>query len=228
MSLILSIDTSGTVGTVMVQQGDAEVSSLFNHNPADHAAFLPTAIHGVLLQAGVSMAQLSAVSVCAGPGSYTGIRVAVAAAKGLCFGSDKPLILVSSLELLVQEQILKGELPAAYICPMIDARRNEVFCAMYNSKGDMVEGATAKTVDENFYNNYVRHAVLYTGNGSFKALTLEGVNPQLVVSSVSTSAAMRKLSLVKFLQKEFTDVGAAKPLYAKAFYSTQQKHSHRG
>ncbi|MBA2250622.1 MAG: tRNA (adenosine(37)-N6)-threonylcarbamoyltransferase complex dimerization subunit type 1 TsaB, partial [Chitinophagaceae bacterium] len=132
MALILNIDTCTENAIVSLANNDVIIGTMNNSNQKDHASFLHTAIKNLLDKSGILISQLNAIAVTAGPGSYTGIRVGMAAAKGLAYALQIPLISLNTLEVIAMCSIIQSENKDAFFCPMIDARRMEVFTAVYD------------------------------------------------------------------------------------------------
>ena len=144
MSLILNIDTATEKAHVSFAKDGLVINSLYSESQKEHASFLQTAIQQLTKLSGVQLKDLDAVAVTAGPGSYTGLRVGMASAKGLCYALKKPLITLGTLEILTcfcYWIVFKITMTPVLLCPMIDARRMEVFTAIY--KTDLSVSASA-------------------------------------------------------------------------------------
>ena len=145
MALILNIDTSLETASVCLAKDAVAVKLLINENQRDHASWIHNAIHLALQDSGCLITELEAVAVSNGPGSYTGLRVGLATAKGLCYGLGIPLITISTLKMMATAVKHKA---SDLICPMIDARRMEVFTAVYNKDLLELSPAQAMIIDE--------------------------------------------------------------------------------
>src|SRR5665647_1745116 len=132
MALILNIDTATESAIISISEKDKIIDSVTNSNQKDHASFLQPAIKNLLQKADLSINKLNAIAVTAGPGSYTGLRVGMASAKGLCYALKIPLITINTLEVMALSSLKQIHDPSALYCPMIDARRMEVFTAVYD------------------------------------------------------------------------------------------------
>ena len=136
MSLILNIDTATDIAHISISKSGVILDSVTNKEQKDHGSFLQPAIQQLLKNNFISIQELDAIAISAGPGSYTGLRVGMASAKGLCFALEKPLITISSLEIIAYAAILEAGTQTAntgvLFCPMIDARRMEVFTALFS------------------------------------------------------------------------------------------------
>ncbi|HEY6438175.1 MAG TPA: tRNA (adenosine(37)-N6)-threonylcarbamoyltransferase complex dimerization subunit type 1 TsaB, partial [Ignavibacteriaceae bacterium] len=166
--MILSLETSAKVCSVAIHDNERLVVTSEIHIEQSHASKLAVLIEEVKKKAGIELNQLSAVAISSGPGSYTGLRIGTSTAKGLCFSLNLPLISVGSLELLAFQ--MKEHNPQnAYLCPMIDARRMEVYCLMVDSSLKMIRSTEAKVIDETSFKEYLdKGTVLFFGDGSDK------------------------------------------------------------
>lgn len=183
----------------------------------DHAAWLHPAIAALLKETGTGFGQLQAIAISEGPGSYTGLRVGMSAAKGLCYALRLPLLTVSTLRMMTEAI----DAPASEIlCPMIDARRMEVFTAMYNRKGEEVLPPANLILDENSFSAVLdKHTVSFFGNGSKKWKTICQHRQAQFPEVQAHAGHMIKLALAKYERKEFADLAYAEPYYGKDFYS---------
>ncbi len=133
MAIILNIDTATTIGSVTLAKDGVVLQTLKNEKERDHAAVLTLFIQEILKTQQILPTQLDAIAVSAGPGSYTGLRVGVATAKGLCYTWNKPLLGISTLHMMAQGLLAQQQDAAAMYCPMLDARRQEVYTAVYDA-----------------------------------------------------------------------------------------------
>jgi len=216
MATILNIDTAISSASVCLSR-DAEVVQLaINPNRQDHASWLHLAIKKMLEDAGLESRDLEAVAVTIGPGSYTGLRVGLAAAKGLCFALKIPLIGISTLELIAQ--VVRYE-EAEFYCPLIDARRMEVFMAVYKKNLEPVVAPCAMIIEENSFDFLLaRGKVLFTGNGMKKLEKVVSHPNAVYKNSMATAAQMIQMSENKFGKKKFEDTAYIEPFYIKEFY----------
>lgn len=221
MSFILSIDTAVTEASVCLSN-DTEVSALkANNQTNESASWLHTAIQQLLHEAGVSINQLAAVAVSAGPGSYTGLRVGMAAAKGLCYALQIPLITINTLHMMASAA--KDE-PTDLLCPMIDARRMEVFTGLYTHTLQEVQPAHALVLQPDSFSNALQHSTItFFGNGSEKFQTLIQ-HPNAFFKAITANAAqMAVLASDSFQQKKFADLAYSEPFYGKEFFSPARR-----
>ncbi|MCK7558859.1 tRNA (adenosine(37)-N6)-threonylcarbamoyltransferase complex dimerization subunit type 1 TsaB [Chitinophaga sedimenti] len=170
MALILNIDTATSIGSVCLAKDGEVLHTIRNAEQRDHAARLPLFVREVLQTAGITSAQLDAIAVSAGPGSYTGLRVGAATAKGLCYAWKKPLIAIGTLELMANGMINATGNKDALYCPMIDARRMEVFTAVYDASITPLLVPQALVLDEQSYQNWITTSgdILFFGDGAAK------------------------------------------------------------
>jgi len=171
----------------------------------------------VLAEVGLNTKDLDAIGVTTGPGSYTGLRVGLSAAKGMCFALNIPLIGLNTLE--VMGHAVKNE-AADFYCPLIDARRMEVFTAVYNKNMEEVVGPCAMLIDENSFGSLLTLGkILFTGNGTEKFMKTVTHPNATYKNSVITAAEMVGLSENKFVEKKFANTAYTEPFYIKEFYS---------
>jgi len=217
MALILNIDTAIDVATVSLSENGRLKSFLTNENQKDHAAWLQPAIKKLLEENKVDAFQLNAIGVNNGPGSYTGLRVGLSSAKGLCYAWKLPLIAVNSL--LVLANAVKDE-ETDLICPMIDARRMEVFTAVYNKDLVEVEKPQSMVLNEySFFNILMGQKILFLGNGSPK-FELICKSPHAIFKKFAINpASLCALTYKKFVGNDFVDLAYVEPLYLKEFFT---------
>jgi tRNA threonylcarbamoyladenosine biosynthesis protein TsaB len=217
VNLILNIDTAVVSASVCLGRDGEPLAQKINPTQKDHAAWLHTAISELLAEQGISLSQLDAIAVSAGPGSYTGLRVGMATAKGLCYALKKPLIAINTLEMMaagVEEK--DGD---SLLCPMIDARRMEVFTAVYRRNGDVLMEPTNLILTEDSYSHLLQtNRILFFGNGSGKFAPLLSHPHASFQNREATAEQMAALSDEKFRQKQFADLAYTEPFYGKDFY----------
>jgi tRNA threonylcarbamoyladenosine biosynthesis protein TsaB len=223
MSLILSIDTATDNASVSISKEGAIIAEVSNAAQKDHGGYLQPAIKSMLITSGISIDQIDAIAISAGPGSYTGLRVGLSSAKGLCYALNKPLIALGTLEILAYAAIMEtdtGNLNSNRLfCPMIDARRMEVFTALYNSTLQPTLEPCALVLNEgSFANSLLKNQVLFFGNGAQKWKQICSHKNALFVSILSNTLAMNKLAYEKFNQNDFADLAYCEPLYLKEFF----------
>lgn len=225
---LLLIETSTEVCSVALSNGDKIISERIIKEPKAHARIIGSFIEEVMEEASSSVDRCSAVVVSEGPGSYTGLRVGVSIAKGLCFGSGIPLIAVSSLELLARLCVQEGDLPQGVltIAPMIDARRMEVYTCRFDRDCHAVSKTEAMVLDENSFSSELSEgSVIFTGDGAKKAMDVIK-HPNAMFRILDASAkGMLKPALDKFNKGEFVDTAYFEPFYLKDFIAGVSKRS---
>lgn len=225
MSLILNIDTATALGSVCLSKDGQVLQTLVNREQQDHAATMVLFVQEILQTQQVKPAQLDAIAVSAGPGSYTGLRVGVATAKGLCYAWEKPLIAVSTLQMMAQGLLTQLQDTGAMYCPMLDARRMEVYTALYKADLAPVIAPQALILTPDAFSEQLNAGKIYFfGNGSEKWQQLLSPGPNALFVPYEISAAhMISLSEAAFDRKDFADTAYFSPFYLKPFYSPAKK-----
>ncbi|HMR92120.1 MAG TPA: tRNA (adenosine(37)-N6)-threonylcarbamoyltransferase complex dimerization subunit type 1 TsaB [Chitinophagaceae bacterium] len=216
MPLILYIHTAIDSASVCLAGNNKAPQQLLNGQQKDHAAWLHPAIKKIMTGAGVTFTDLDAVAVSAGPGSYTGLRVGMAAAKGICYAGHLPLIAINTLEMMAAA-VQKEE--ADFICPAIDARRDEIFCALYNARLEMITAPAAVILGADSFRLHLgKGLVNFTGNANEK-IHRQVTHPNARFSAaIATAADMQTLAEKYFTEKKFADPAYAEPYYLKDFF----------
>jgi tRNA threonylcarbamoyladenosine biosynthesis protein TsaB len=192
-----------------------------NEKQKEQAGWLHLTIDKMIKDAGCTMQDIKAVAVSNGPGSYTGLRIGLSAAKGLCYALQIPLITVGTLQMMVQG-IEDNE--ANLYCPMIDARRMEVFTAMYDGEGKEIAAPAALILDANsFAEELKENRVLFFGNGAGKFKNICSHTNAIFKALETDASQLAKLSQEKFTAGDFADVAYSEPLYVKDFFTTYKK-----
>ena len=220
---ILHIETSSKNCSVAISDGGnllclcEEVSDNYKQSESLHS-FVKWALEG----AEISLKDLDAISLGKGPGSYTGLRIGAASAKGFCFGLNIPLIAVNSLETMVEPFINKKY---DLIIPLIDARRMEVYTAVFDADMNVLEATNAKIIDNDSYRDFLRASeITFIGDGAEKcASTLNHSNARFNLANYNSAKYMAKLAEEAFKMKKFEDVAYFEPFYLKDFVVTQPK-----
>ncbi len=221
MSLILNIDTATENAHVSLAKDGQVLHSLGSGAQKEHAGFLQAAIQELIKLAGVQFKDVDAVAVTAGPGSYTGLRVGLASAKGLCYALKIPLITIGTLEVLAASA-LQLYPPAAdeniLFCPMMDARRMEIFTAIYQHDLQEYLQPCAMILDEfSFEKDLLKNKIIFFGSGSEKWKKICN-NPNAIFKSVSVlPESLGNSSNMLFLEKKFTSLAYSQPFYLKEF-----------
>ena len=226
MSCILNIETSTDVCSVSVSQDGACIFSQEDHEGPNHAVKLGTFVDEALSFADSHAIPLDAVAVSCGPGSYTGLRIGASMAKGICFGQDLKLIAVPTLELMAVPVLLREEVEeGALLCPMIDARRMEVYSAVYDRALHEVRGIQADVVDAETYREYLdRGPVYFFGNGAEKCMEVINHPHARLIKGVEPLAKwMFPIAERRIAQEKYEDVAYFVPFYLKDFVAHQPK-----
>lgn len=220
MSYLLCIDTAVDTASVCVALGNTVLAQKQNRESREGAAWLHTAIDELLQENGLMLPQLQAIAVSAGPGSYTGLRVGMAAAKGLCFALQRPLILIDTLQMMA---VAAGVQEDTLLCPMIDARRMEVFTALYRTDLSVYMPSRNLILDESsFAEELSLNRINFFGNGSTKFQPLCN-HPNARFSEVEAFAShMAGLAAQAFERNDFADLAYSEPNYGKDFHSVKQ------
>ena len=226
MSCILNIESSTDVCSVSVSQDGACIFSQEDHEGPNHAVKLGTFVDEALSFADSHAIPLDAVAVSCGPGSYTGLRIGASMAKGICFGQDLKLIAVPTLELMAVPVLLREEVEeGALLCPMIDARRMEVYSAVYDRALHEVRGIQADVVDAETYREYLdRGPVYFFGNGAEKCMeVINHPNARLIKGVEPLAKWMFPIAERRIAQEKYEDVAYFVPFYLKDFVAHQPK-----
>ena len=224
MKYFLNIHATTSIAVIALCIDDKVVASRINPDPKQHASFLHEAILQLLSDNQITVQDLSAVGVTNGPGSYTGIRVGLAAAKGLCYALNIPLITFNALQSLALTLInTQPDVQANYFA-MIDARRMEVFIAGYNEKLEEVFAPQAMVLDEDVLDDFKDRKIYFFGDGSAKFKDMwQGSNTIFVENIEISPEAMAQICFLKYRSKNFENIAYAEPLYLKEFYSNIKK-----
>ncbi|MBU3820940.1 tRNA (adenosine(37)-N6)-threonylcarbamoyltransferase complex dimerization subunit type 1 TsaB [Flavobacteriaceae bacterium XHP0103] len=222
MALILNIETATTNCSVSVSKNG---KTLFlkedNNKNYSHAESLHVFIDTAIKESGVSLNAIDAIAVSKGPGSYTGLRIGVSAAKGLCFALNKPLISVPTLEALAHQVMTENGL----IVPMLDARRMEVYSAIFDKNHNLVRETQAQILDSNSFGTYLdKSKVYFIGNGVNKAKELiQHPNAVFINDKLPSANEMGLLAFNKYKISDFEDVAYFEPYYLKDFVALKPK-----
>lgn len=217
MSLLLNIDTAIQTASVCLSKEGKSLGVKVNPTQKDHAAWLNAAIQELLQEYGYSLGNVAAVAVSAGPGSYTGLRVGMATAKGLCYALKIPLITVSTLKMMAAAA---SHVTTDLICPMIDARRMEVFYAVFNRNLiEIISPQNSILAENSFQELLQKNTITFFGNGSNKLQNLIKSNQAHFEEIEVTAAHMSELSFQCLQEGNFADLAYSEPYYGKEFYS---------
>ena len=221
---ILCIETSTTVCSVCVTADDKILAHKEINNGFSHAENLHVFIEDVLKEANLSIKQINAVAVSKGPGSYTGLRIGVSAAKGLCYALQIPLISIDTLQAMAYEVNSKFKIQNSELlyCPMLDARRMEVYCAIYDKNLEAILPVNALVLDEKSIEILnINKPIYFFGDGMPKAKELlQTIKNSFFIEAIFPSAkSMAELAFNKFKQNIVEDVAYFEPFYLKEFFT---------
>lgn len=221
MAFILNIDTAVTTASVCIAENDKPVKTLVSEVQKDSAAWLHPAIKQILAESGITPQQIDAIAVSAGPGSYTGLRVGMAATKGLAYALQKPMVLISTLQMMAMAAAGKAE---GLLCPMIDARRAEIFTAIYTRELAEFVPPCNLIVELNPFLSILHEQVIsFFGNGCAKLETLLQHHNARFEKIEATAEHLCSLSFRAYTQKQFADTAYAEPEYGKTFFTPAEK-----
>ncbi len=226
MPCILHIETSTSVCSVAISEDGQAIFNKEDLNGPSHAVSLGVFVDEALSFADSHAIVLDAVSVSCGPGSYTGLRIGVSMAKGICYGRNIPLIGIPTLEVLSVPVLLYHELPDdALICPMIDARRMEVYAAVYDRALQVKRPIAADIIDENSFQEFLNeHPVYFFGNGAAKCREkINHPNAHFIDDILPLAKLMSPLAEKTFAKGDFKDVAYFEPFYLKEFVASKPK-----
>jgi len=222
LAYILNIETSTkNCSVALSESGKIIALKELNDGNYSHAEKLHIFIEAILKESNVDMQQLSAVAISKGPGSFTGLRIGVSTAKGLCFALDIPLISVNTLQSLA----LQITADNGVIVPMLDARRMEVYSAVYDTNNNLVRKIEAQILDETSFQNYLEsQPVYFIGDGVPKTKDLiSHSNTFFVDDKLPSANEMGMLAFEKFQQKDFENTAYFEPFYLKDFVAHKKK-----
>lgn len=233
MGLILCIESSDQVCSVSLSRDDQLIAIEENYEGRSHATLLAVSVQKILKQINTGAGALSAVAVSIGPGSYTGLRIGLSVAKGICYGANLPLIAVNTLQAMangIQKDKSFTGLYQKYegflmLCPMIDARRMEVYTALYSPALETVEGTVAEIVSSGTFDHYLKDKhVLFFGSGAQKCREeIQHPNAHFISNFQPSSRHMIPLANKAYKLKQFEDIAYIEPFYLKDFIATIPK-----
>lgn len=221
MANILLIETSAETCSVAIACDGKIIGFQMSDEPMQHATHLPVYIETAMKLIREQNITLDAIAVSSGPGSYTGLRIGVSTAKGLCYALGCKLIALNTLKIIATA--LRQQGPAnAIICPLIDARRMEVYTAMYDCNLNELSPAEAKIIDENSFADIDR-PIYFCGNGAEKCSTvIKNPNAQFDTTIKPIANMMVELAEEAYSNNQFEDVAYYEPFYLKEFYTPQK------
>lgn len=227
MSCILNIETSTETCSVAVAQDGGIIFEKINNEPNSHTKYLAKFVEEALSFAESHAIPLDAVAVSSGPGSYTGLRIGVSTAKGICYGKNVPLIAIPTLKMLCVKPLLSDDIEDenALLCPMIDARRMEAYTAIYNRALREVREVKAEVIDATTYNEWLDKGLVYFfGNGAEKCKEIiNHPNARFIDNVVPTAKSMLPLAELAIAKGQYEDVAYFEPFYLKDFVAIKSK-----
>ncbi len=226
MALILQIDTATEHASICLSKNGVPILSKVSMDQKNHGSFLQPAIQELMTKYGQQLSNLDAIAVSEGPGSYTGLRVGLASAKGLCYALQKPLITINTLKIIAISVIKSaGDTANNYLyVPMIDARRMEVFTAIYDNKLNVIEAPNAKILDEDSFVSVLKdHSVIFSGSGSVKFQPICNHHHAIFSKVQHQAEDMSELAFNALEEKKFANLAYCEPYYLKSFYSPPPK-----
>ena len=227
MSKILHIETSTTVCSVCISENEICKHSRENFTGNNHSELIGVFVRDLLQESNLRPQDLDAVSLSIGPGSYTGLRIGTSFAKGLCYGSEIPLITIPTLKIIAQNALEKYNIEEnALLCPMIDARRMEVYRCIYDTRLNEVSATEPEIIDENSFAEILKDKKIYfCGNGAEKCKQFITHKNAVFLSDVYPLAtSMIKLANEAYNNKDFADLAYFEPFYLKAANVTMPKN----
>ncbi|MEO8150960.1 MAG: tRNA (adenosine(37)-N6)-threonylcarbamoyltransferase complex dimerization subunit type 1 TsaB [Bacteroidia bacterium] len=233
MALILNIETATETCSVALAKDGKVLAYRESSEPKAHAAHLTLFIEEVIKNAGINYNDLDAIAVSKGPGSYTGLRIGVSTAKGLCFALDKPLLSVNTLQAFsdyfISDYLNKSGNDIHHdvlFCPMIDARRMEVYTAVFDEHLNFIEPTQAIILNEHSFNGLLQsNRMVFFGTGATKLqqIVLTSINAVFVSGCENSAKGMVRWSEELYKSGDFEDLAYFEPFYLKDFITTQSK-----
>lgn len=219
MPLLLSIETSTKTSSIAIHENGELISSQNVHVEKSHAEYLALSIKYLMQTSGLSIKSIDAVAISRGPGSYTGLRIGTSTAKGICYAMDAKLIGINSLEAMAYG-MTKYQYEDIFLCPMIDARRMEVYCLVAKKDLTIVEKTCAKIIDENSFSELLTDKkIIFFGDGAIKCKAVLGHTKNAIfIEGVHPSAEhIGALAWKAYRNNQFEDTAYFEPFYLKDF-----------
>ena len=229
MALLLNIETATPVCSVAISQNSEIIGILESREDRSHASMLAPFIHEIFKKNAIRKSEIDAVAVSRGPGSYTGLRIGVSTAKGISYAMNKPLIAVDTLQAMAYGLMKKSDQeisepidPETWLCPMIDARRMEVYSTIFDVHMNQKREINAEIIDSRSFQDILsQRRVLFFGSGAGKCKTvLNHPNASFIDHFVPSAEYLIPFSEEKFHRREFEDVAYFEPFYLKDFIAT--------
>ena len=229
MAYILCVETATEICSVAIANDGKTIAIAEDKLGNNHASQLHILVQKVLDIASITLQDLNAIAVSKGPGSYTGLRVGVSSVKGYCYVLNIPLIAINTLQSLANGYLMQNPNYSGLICPMIDARRMEVYCAVFDSNLNEILPTQAKIIDEHsFANELAQNEIVFIGNGAAKCQSKFEYSSRLSgtkfeIGYVCNASFISSLAQAAFDKNEFEDVAYFEPYYLKDFVGTVAK-----
>lgn len=228
---ILNIETATSICSVALTKNNELLSRRESDDRNSHSSKLTLFIDEVIKEVDINYTDLDAIAVSKGPGSYTGLRIGVSTAKGLCYALDKPLISVGTLQAMalgMAEKFITEKLfeKSVLFCPMIDARRMEVYSALYDSNNKEVREIRAEIIDKNSFSEFLQNnKIIFFGDGASKCkqVLTHRENAIFIDNFFPSASFMTEIADLKFKNKDFEDVAYFEPFYLKDFIPGKPK-----
>ncbi len=227
MATIISIETSTEVCSTALEIDGENVWERHQTEGQQHSTLLAPYLKEMKDFMTAQNIKADAVAVSSGPGSYTGLRIGVSTAKGLCFGADVKLLAIPTLRVIAQSVLSSNTLPTdALLCPMIDARRMEVYTAFFDTQLNQVRETSADIItEESFHELLDQHPCYFFGNGAQKCKsTITHANAHFIDGVIPLATNMAKEAEEAYKRQEYQDVAYFEPAYLKEFIATQSKN----
>lgn len=226
MSCILHVETSTEVCSVGISENTEMIYYEETNQPMSHSSLLGIFVKKAMEYLDQAGKKADAVAISCGPGSYTGLRIGTSMAKGLCYGLDIPLIAIPTLKIMTVNLIHEKQYKSCLFCPMIDARRMEVYTALYDDNLNTIQNTTAKIIDEDSFADLLgNNRIIFFGNGAEKCKSKISHPHAIFVDNIyPTAKNMVYLSLEKYNESQFEDVAYFEPYYLKDFVATTPKN----
>jgi len=218
VAYILSLDTSTKVCSVAIHDNGQLIGSQEYYLQKSHSSLLPSIIKELIENIGINLQDVQAIALAAGPGSYTGLRIGTATVKGLCFALNIPLIALDTLDSLTEQVSWIRQVGEYVLCPMLDARRMEVYCKLISADGDILWNTNPVVVDTTTFVEYKNKHLLLYGNGAEKLASIMEKYSCTILQNIHPSASfMGRIAFNKFRKKDFEDLAYFEPDYLKEF-----------
>ena len=221
---ILCIDTTSEFCSISLFENKILIENSNSKIERSHSKLIIKLIDDILTNNKLKAKELDAFSISKGPGSYTGLRIGLSSIKGFCYALDKPLIALNTLKVLAESALEYIEDKDSILCPMVDARRMEVYTKTFNYKLNELTKDQALILEKDSFENYKYKNVYFFGDGSYKFKEIVNKKNFIFLNNINpNSKFMGQLSYDKFINKDFEDLSSFEPNYIKDFYLIKKK-----